>query len=132
MPPGDDEFDRGPTARRDKRGPSYDQDYARAQMDRGSYGLVSAAYWIVRAIQGLFGLLRRRAAWESRSAARSWLARSRSLDGKAKSMVGTFLSSALAIAVLVVVVIAVPIHRDLDEAREDKTGGLARIASRRA
>jgi hypothetical protein len=62
MPPGDDEFDRGPTARRDKRGPSYDQDYARAQMDRGSYGLVSAAYWIVRAIQGLFGLLRRRAA----------------------------------------------------------------------
>jgi hypothetical protein len=47
-------------------------------------------------------------------------------------MVGTLLISALAIAVLVVVEIAVPIHRDLDEAREDKTGGLARIASRRA
>jgi hypothetical protein len=61
MPPGDDEFDRGPTAPPDTPGPSYDRDYARAQLDRGSYGPVSAAYWIVRAVQGLFRLFRRRA-----------------------------------------------------------------------
>lgn len=61
MPPGDDEFDRGPAGSPDMPGPGYDRDYARAQLDRGSYGPVSAAYWIVRAVQGLFGALRRRA-----------------------------------------------------------------------
>jgi hypothetical protein len=60
LPPGDDEFDRGPTAPPDRPGAGYDRDYARAQVDRGSSDPVTAAYWLVRAIQGLFTLVRRR------------------------------------------------------------------------
>ena len=61
LPPGDDEFDRGPTAPPEPTAPSgYDQDFTRAELDRESYGPVPAAYWIVRAGQGLFRLIRRR------------------------------------------------------------------------
>lgn len=60
MPPGDDEFDRGPTTPPESAGGAgYDRDFARAEQDRGSYGLASAAYWIVRGVQRLFGLIRR-------------------------------------------------------------------------
>jgi hypothetical protein len=58
LPPGDDEFDRGPTTT-SQPSPSASEDFARAEQDRGSYGLVSAAYWIARAVQGLFRLARR-------------------------------------------------------------------------
>jgi hypothetical protein len=61
MPPGDDDFDRGPRTPPHPTGlPGYDGDPARAEQDRGSYGIVSAAYWIVRAVQGLYRLIRRR------------------------------------------------------------------------
>jgi hypothetical protein len=43
--------------------PDYNPDLDRAKQDRlsgGSGGLVSLAYWIVRAVQGLYRLLRRR------------------------------------------------------------------------
>lgn len=60
MPPGDDDFDRGPRTPPQSTGSGYDRDFARAEQDRGSYGLVSAAYWIVRAFQGLYGLIRGR------------------------------------------------------------------------
>jgi hypothetical protein len=41
----------------------YDPDFERAQQDRLSTGggLVSIAYWIVRAVSGLFGFVFRRA-----------------------------------------------------------------------
>jgi hypothetical protein len=40
---------------------NYDRDFERAQQDRaGGNGLVSLAYWIVRGVQALFGLIRRR------------------------------------------------------------------------
>jgi hypothetical protein len=40
---------------------NYDPDFERAQQDRaGGGGLVSAAYWIVRGVQALFGLIRKR------------------------------------------------------------------------
>ncbi len=44
--------------------PDYDPDFERAEQDRlaGGGGLVSIAYWIVRAVQGLYGLVRRRKA----------------------------------------------------------------------
>jgi hypothetical protein len=61
MPPGDDEFDRGPHPEHQEATTGYDRDFARAQADRASTnGLVSIAYWIVRAVQGLFGLISRR------------------------------------------------------------------------
>jgi hypothetical protein len=60
MPPGDDEFDRGPTTPPQSPQPGYDADFARAEQDRGSYGLVSVAYWIVRGVQELYRLIRRR------------------------------------------------------------------------
>jgi hypothetical protein len=61
MPPGDDDFDHGPRTQPQPTGlPGYDRDLARAEQDRGSYGVVSAAYWIVRAVQGLYRLIRRR------------------------------------------------------------------------
>lgn len=60
MPPGDDDFDREPSTPPQPTGlPGYDRDLARAEQDRGSYGVVSAAYWIVRAAQGLYRLIRR-------------------------------------------------------------------------
>jgi hypothetical protein len=59
MPPGDDDFDRGPTPSQPAVSSGYDRDFERAEQDRGSYGLVSAAYWIVRAFQGLYRLIRR-------------------------------------------------------------------------
>ncbi|MEA2469072.1 MAG: hypothetical protein QOE38_70 [Thermoleophilaceae bacterium] len=41
---------------------SSNRDFERAQQDRagGGNGLVSIAYWIVRGVQALFGLIRRR------------------------------------------------------------------------
>jgi hypothetical protein len=40
---------------------SYDPDFERAQQDRvGGSGLVSIAYWLVRGVQALFGLIKRR------------------------------------------------------------------------
>jgi hypothetical protein len=44
----------------------YNEDFERAEQDRGGGGggLVSLAYWIVRGVQGLFGLLAR---WRRRS-----------------------------------------------------------------
>jgi hypothetical protein len=60
LPPGDDEFDRGPTRAPDPAAPAYDRDVARAEQDRGSPGLVSIAYWIVRGVQEVFRLIRRR------------------------------------------------------------------------
>ncbi len=61
MPPGDDEFDRGPRTPPQSDSPSgYDRDFARAEQDRVSYGLTSAAYWIVRGVQELFRLVRRK------------------------------------------------------------------------
>jgi hypothetical protein len=41
----------------------YDRDFERAQQDRlsGGGGLVSVAYWIVRGVSGLFGLVLRSA-----------------------------------------------------------------------
>jgi hypothetical protein len=61
MPRGDDDFDGGPRTPPQPTGsPGYDRDFARAEQDRGSYGLVSAAYWIVRAVQKLYRLIRRR------------------------------------------------------------------------
>jgi hypothetical protein len=36
---------------------NYDPDFERAQQDRAG---VSAAYWIVRGVQALFGLIRKR------------------------------------------------------------------------
>jgi len=60
MPPGDDEFDRGPRTPPEPTVSGYDRDLARAEQDRGSYGLVSAAYSIVRAFQELFRQIRRR------------------------------------------------------------------------
>ncbi len=59
LPPGDDEFDRGPSPP-EWSPPGYDRDLARMEQDRGSASPVSLAYWIARAAQGLFGLLRRR------------------------------------------------------------------------
>jgi hypothetical protein len=39
---------------------SYDPDFERAQQDRaGGNGLVSIAYWIVRGVQLLFGVVAR-------------------------------------------------------------------------
>ena len=59
MPPGDDEFDRGPRTPPQSDSPSgYNRDFARAEDDRGSYGLTSAAYWVVRGVQELFRLAR--------------------------------------------------------------------------
>ena len=60
MPPGDDEFDRGPTNSSAEAGSDYDRDFARAEQDRGSGGLVSVAYWVVRGAQELFRMIRRR------------------------------------------------------------------------
>jgi hypothetical protein len=61
MPPGDDDFDRRPVVPAQGEGaPGYDRDLARAAQDRDSPGLVSAAYWVVRAVQGVYGLIRRR------------------------------------------------------------------------
>jgi hypothetical protein len=60
MPPGDDEFDHGPRTPPQPVSGGYDRDFARAEQDRGSYGLVSAAYWIVRGVQQAFRLLRRK------------------------------------------------------------------------
>jgi hypothetical protein len=43
--------------------PGYDPDFERAEQDRlegTGGGLVSIAYWIVRAVQSLYGLVRRR------------------------------------------------------------------------
>jgi len=57
---GDDDFDRGPGAQPDQPEPAYDRDVARAQQDRDSTGLVSAAYFIARGVQELFRLIRRR------------------------------------------------------------------------
>jgi hypothetical protein len=59
LPPGDDEFDHGPTTPPATSGTGYDRDFARAAQDRGSTGPVSLAYWIVRSVQGLYGLIRR-------------------------------------------------------------------------
>ena len=61
MPPGDDEFDRGPRSEQRDATTDYDRDFARAQADRASTnGVVSIAYWITRGVQALFGLVRRR------------------------------------------------------------------------
>jgi hypothetical protein len=64
MPPEDEAFDRGPTeSSRPPQPPAYDRDLARAQQDRlagGGTALVSIAYWIARAGQELYRLIRRR------------------------------------------------------------------------
>jgi hypothetical protein len=61
MPPGDEEFDRGPPPNQQDATTGYDRDFARAQADRaGTNGLVSIAYWITRGVQALFGLVTRR------------------------------------------------------------------------
>lgn len=62
LPPGDDEFDRGPRPdERQPARPTYDRDFERAEADRASAnGLVSLAYWIVRGVRALFGLVSRR------------------------------------------------------------------------
>ncbi len=60
IPRDDDEFDRGPTHPARPQAPGYDPDFARAEEDRGSYGLVSAAYWVARGVQGLLRAIRRR------------------------------------------------------------------------
>jgi hypothetical protein len=61
MPPGDDEFDRPPPPQEQDAAAGYDRDLARAEADRGApNALVSIAYWLVRGVQAMFGLVTRR------------------------------------------------------------------------
>jgi hypothetical protein len=66
MPPDDDYFDRGPKMRPQPGASGYDRDLARAEQDRGSDGLASLAYWILRAVQELYRLMRRRKSTDPR------------------------------------------------------------------